>query len=81
MTYRQAQALGGQVRKGEQGETVVYADRIVRQDSDTVSGDAAGDTIERVISFLKAYTVFNIEQIDKRRQKVQPFRHGARHRN
>jgi antirestriction protein ArdC len=30
MTYRQSQELGGQVKKGEHGSLVVYADKITR---------------------------------------------------
>jgi antirestriction protein ArdC len=37
----------------------VYADRIVRQET-----DAAGNNVEREIPFLKAYAVFNVEQIE-----------------
>lgn len=60
MTYRQAQALGAQVRKGEQGATVVYAKAIERAEDDPVTGKEA---IHR-IPLLRAYTVFNIEQIE-----------------
>lgn len=59
MTYKQAQELGAQVRKGEHGSLVVYADRMRR----TETADN-GDEIEREIPFLKGYTVFNCEQID-----------------
>lgn len=59
MTYRQAQELGGQVRKGERGSLTVYADRIRKTETDD-----NGDAIEREIPFLKGYTVFNCEQID-----------------
>jgi antirestriction protein ArdC len=59
LTYRQAQELGAQVRKGEHGELVVYADRITR----TETSDK-GEEIAREIPFLKAYSVFNAEQID-----------------
>ena len=59
ITFRQALALGGHVRKGEKGSTVVYANRMVR----TEAGDD-GQDIERQIPFLKAYTVFNVEQVD-----------------
>src|SRR4051794_24523366 len=59
MTYKQAQALGGQVRKGEHGALAVYADRMRR----TKTAEN-GDEIEREIPFLKGYTVFNGEQID-----------------
>lgn len=59
MTFRQALALGGQVRRGEHGATVVYANRIRRTEP-----DGAGGEVARAMPFLKAYTVFNVEQID-----------------
>lgn len=59
ITFRQALALGGHVRKGEHGATVVYANRITR----TEAGDN-GQDIERSIPFLKAYTVFNVDQVE-----------------
>lgn len=59
LTYRQAQELGAQVRKGEHGALVVYADRYRK-----AATDDNGDEIEREIPFLKGYTVFNCEQID-----------------
>ena len=60
MTYRQAQELGGQVRKGEQGTAVAYADKLKRAETDETTGEAA----EREIFFMKHYTVFNVEQVD-----------------
>lgn len=62
MTYRQAQQLGGHVRKGEKGAPVVYADKIVREDERAET--ASGEESTQVIPFLKSYTVFNIDQID-----------------
>lgn len=59
ITFRQALALGGYVRKGEHGSTVVYANRITR----TEPGDN-GQDVERQIPFLKAYTVFNVDQVE-----------------
>ena len=59
MTYRQATEHGGQVRKGEHGSLVVYADRIRKTDTDD-----NGEAIEREIPFLRGYTVFNCGQID-----------------
>lgn len=59
MTYRQADELGAQVRKGESGTTVVYASRFTKTETDNT-----GSEIERNIPFLKVYTVFNCEQID-----------------
>ena len=67
MTYKQAQALGGQVRKGETGSLVVYADRFTK----TETGDA-GQEIEREIPFMTGYTVFNVEQIDGLPEQYQP---------
>jgi len=59
MTYKQAQELGAQVRKGEKGSPVVFADRLHRKETDD-----NGDEISREIPFLKGYTVFNCEQIE-----------------
>ncbi len=59
MTYKQAQTLGAQVRKGEAGSLVVYADSYTKTDT-----DAEGQDTEREIAFMKGYTVFNTEQID-----------------
>lgn len=59
MTFKQALELGGHVRKGEKGAPVVYANTLIRTEE-----GADGEDEERAIPFLKAYTVFNIEQID-----------------
>jgi len=60
LTYKQAQELGGQVRKGEKGSLVVYANTITRTETD----EATGEEQERDIPFMKGYTVFNAEQVD-----------------
>ena len=59
LTFKQALELGGNVKKSESGETMVYADRITR----TAARDK-GEEIEREIPFLKGHTVFNAEQCD-----------------
>lgn len=59
LTYKQAKELGAQVRKGEHGSLVVFADRFIRTETTD-----KGAEIERHIPFLKGYTVFNAEQID-----------------
>lgn len=59
MTFRQAMTLGAHVRKGETGSTVVYASTLVRAETDEV-----GQELEHRVPFLKAYTVFNLDQID-----------------
>jgi antirestriction protein ArdC len=60
MTFKQALELKAHVRKGEQGSLVVYADKIMRAETDTATGEAS----EIAINFMKGYTVFNVEQID-----------------
>ncbi len=59
MTYRQADELGAHIRKGEQGSMVVYADHFTKTDTND-----QGEEIEQDIPFMKAYTVFNVEQIE-----------------
>lgn len=60
MTFKQAIELGANVRKGEKGSPVVYASKISRTETD----ERTGEETERDIPFMKAYTVFNVEQID-----------------
>jgi antirestriction protein ArdC len=60
MTYKQASELKANVRKGERGSLVVYADKISRTETDSATGEES----EYAIPFLKGYTVFNVEQID-----------------
>ena len=59
MTFKQALELGANVRKGEKGSLVVYADIITRTET-----REDGKESESVIPFMKGYTVFNVEQID-----------------
>lgn len=61
LTFKQAIALGGCVRKGEKGSTVVYANKI---EVDADKGGQGGEDGKRQVAFLKRYTVFNAEQID-----------------
>ncbi|WP_275148983.1 ArdC family protein [Citrobacter koseri] len=55
MTYKQAQATGGQVRKGEHGTTAIFYTAIEKENED-------GDIDQ--IPMLKTFNVFNVEQID-----------------
>ena len=62
LTFRQALSLGGNVRKGEHGTTVVYADRFTPEDERRRAerdGDEPG-----AIPFLKRFTVFNTDQCE-----------------
>jgi antirestriction protein ArdC len=62
LTFRQALSLGGHVRKGERGTTVVYADRFVPNEAKrraTETGEEA-----QSVAFLKRFTVFNTDQCE-----------------
>lgn len=48
MTYKQATDLKAQVRKGEKGTSVVYADKLVKEETDD-----EGNTEQRRILYLK----------------------------
>ncbi|MBU6296603.1 MAG: DUF1738 domain-containing protein [Alphaproteobacteria bacterium] len=60
LTFKQARELGGIVRKGEHGTTIVFADRFTPKADD----DTSADDPPRAIPFLRRYTVFNIAQCD-----------------
>lgn len=63
LTFRQALAAGGCVRKGERGRTIFYADSFTPKgrEADEQSGD---DGDGRRVRFLKRFTVFNVAQCD-----------------
>jgi antirestriction protein ArdC len=60
LTFKQALALGGHVRKGERGTTIVYADRFIPDDQRQRARERSEEP--RAIPFLKRFTVFNAEQ-------------------
>src|SRR6478736_2679693 len=62
LTFRQALSLGGHVRKGERGTTVVYADRFVPTDERRRAAETGEEA--QAIPFLKRFTVFNTDQCD-----------------
>ncbi len=64
MTYRQANELGGQVRKGEKGNLVVHAGTFTPKDGETGEPITDSEGEETTRHFLKKYVVFNVEQID-----------------
>lgn len=69
LTFRQASALGGTVRKGEHGVGICYADRFVPKDRRAQSrGDASSAPDEasepQAVAFLRRYAVFNVAQCD-----------------
>lgn len=60
MTYRQAEALGGNVRRGEQGALSVYFSSFKKREAHPETGRET----EKMIRFLRHYIVFNADQID-----------------
>jgi antirestriction protein ArdC len=62
LTFRQALAHGGNVRKGERGTTVVYADRFVPDDEKRRARETGEDA--QTIPFLKRFAVFNAAQCE-----------------
>lgn len=56
LTFKQAEKLGGKVRKGERGTPVVFWKWIDKEDQET------GET--KRFPILRYYTVFNVEQCD-----------------
>ncbi|MEO2039137.1 MAG: zincin-like metallopeptidase domain-containing protein, partial [Martelella sp.] len=62
LTFRQTLSLGGNVRKGERGTTVVYADRFVPEDEKRRARETGEEA--QAIPFLKRFTVFNTDQCE-----------------
>lgn len=62
LTYRQAEAAGGNVRRGETGTVICYADRFTpKAEAEQARGE---DRDARQVAFLKRFTVFNVDQCD-----------------
>lgn len=67
LTYKQAEELGGHVRKGEHGEKCcrflqkVYPER---DEDGNVQRDDEGRPIIKIVRGLKSFTVFNVSQVE-----------------
>ena len=62
LTFRQALAAGGCVRKGEKGHVIFYADSFTPE-AETVRAGQSGDD-PKAVHFLKRFVVFNAAQCD-----------------
>ena len=62
LTFRQALEAGGHVRRGEQGTTVVYADRFTPEAEKEKARESGANA--KSIAFLKRFTVFNVAQCE-----------------
>ena len=62
LTYRQAEAAGGNVRRGEKGTVICYADRFTpKAEAEAARGE---DREARQVAFLKRFVVFNVDQCE-----------------
>lgn len=61
LTYRQAQTMGGQVRKQEQGTPAIFYQAFEKKTGEV---DADGEPETEQIRVLRHFTVFNLDQID-----------------
>jgi len=62
LTFKQAAGLGGGVRRGEHGTTVVYADRFVSEEAKRRAAET--NETPQATPFLKRFTVFNLAQCE-----------------
>lgn len=65
MTYKQAQAVGAQVRKGEKSVTCVYFEMLKRKEPQ--DGEA------EFFPMAKAFSLFNLDQIDNVPEQLQDY--------
>lgn len=62
LTYRQAEAAGGNVRSGEKGTVVCYADRFTpKAEAEAAQSE---DREAQQVAFLKRFVVFNVDQCE-----------------
>lgn len=75
LTYKQAIAEGGNVRKGAKGRMVVFwkmLKRELKDDAGNTVRDANGIPIAKTIPVLKYYTVFHIDDCENIEPKYKP---------
>lgn len=68
MTYAQAVKLGGQVRKGSKSSLAIFYKSYAKE----VEAPAGGEPEEETRRVLKAYAVFNADQIDGLSERYHP---------
>lgn len=66
LTYKQAQELGGNVKKGAKAEQVIYFNMVFKDSNDNTISKESANTLDgvKVIKFLKYYNVFNVADIE-----------------
>lgn len=71
LTFRQAVALGGTVRRGEHGVPIIYTRRYVPR-TEQQRADAEGREATGGIPFLKHFIVFSVDQCDGLPEHIAP---------
>lgn len=69
LTFRNAEKLGGSIKRGEKGVHVIFWKFLPMYGKDDDAGmiadhEEAGNKEQKVFPFARAYTVFNVEQCD-----------------
>lgn len=63
ITFQQARALGGHLRRGESGTPIVFF-KLLEADGEARAANDADASASRVIPLLRSFTVFNAAQVD-----------------
>jgi antirestriction protein ArdC len=71
MTFNQAKDYGGHVMKGAKAELAFYVGQVKRTEE-----NASGEEVERNVSFLKSYCVFNVAEIAGLPAEFYGFKRG-----
>lgn len=77
LTYKQAQDLGGNVKKGAKAQQVIYFNVIFKDANDQMLTKEVAGTLGdgvKVMKFLKYYNVFNVEDIEGVEFKIDDLR-------
>jgi antirestriction protein ArdC len=64
LTFRQAQQLGGHVRKGERSSSIIYYELRLVEKVESESPADGEDSEKRRLPLLKVFHVFNLDQLD-----------------
>ena len=76
LTFKQAQELGGSVRKGEHGTKVVFVKKLIVKDRNSEEEDT------RTIPMMREYTVFNVSQCEGLPERIlQPAAKAPRNKD
>lgn len=72
LTFKQAQSLGGHVRKGERSSLIIFyeARMVEKAEADPVAEGSEPE--KRFIPLIKVFNVFNLDQIDGLPESHQP---------